>query len=88
MANHSSAKKRIRRNQKRFHINHSRLNRIKTIVKKVDAAIDSKDVDAANKAFKEAMPEIMKGKTRGIFHPNTASRKISRLNARIKSISV
>lgn len=87
MAHHASAKKRIRRNARRFEINHARMGRIRTTVKKVETAIAAGDQAAAKDAFKEAMPELMRGRTKGILHANTVSRKISRLNARIKAMS-
>lgn len=87
MAHHASAKKRIRRNARRFEINHARIGRIRTSVKKVEAAIESGDHAAAVEAFKSAMPELMRGRSKGILHPNTVSRKVSRLNARIKALA-
>ncbi len=87
MAHHASAKKRIRRNAHRFEINHSRISRIRTRVKQVEVAIASGDKAAAQDAFNKAMPELMRGKTKGLLHANTVSRKISRLNARIKALS-
>ncbi|MBK1664986.1 30S ribosomal protein S20 [Rhodospirillum rubrum] len=86
MANHKSAKKRILRNASRYEINHARIGRIRTFVKKVEAAIASGDKDAAKAAFQAAMPEVQRGVTKGVLHQNTASRKISRLSARIKAI--
>ncbi|MCF8479454.1 MAG: 30S ribosomal protein S20 [Rhodospirillum sp.] len=86
MAHHKSAKKRIRRNANRYEINHARISRIRTFVKKVEAAIGVGDKDAAQAAFKVAMPEVQRGVTKGVLHKNTASRKISRLSARIKAI--
>ncbi|WP_413204377.1 30S ribosomal protein S20 [Rhodospirillum sp. A1_3_36] len=86
MAHHKSAKKRIRRNANRYEINHARISRIRTFVKKVEAAIGAGDKDAAQAAFKVAMPEMQRGVTKGVVHKNTASRKISRLSARIKAI--
>ncbi|ABC24596.1 30S ribosomal protein S20 [Rhodospirillum rubrum] len=86
MANHKSAKKRILRNASRSEINHARIGRIRTFVKKVEAAIASGDKDAAKAAFQIAMPEVQRGVTKGVLHQNTASRKISRLSARIKAI--
>ena len=56
MANHESAKKRIRRNSRRAKINHSRLGRIRTIIKKVELALQSKDYARASEAYKMAMP--------------------------------
>jgi small subunit ribosomal protein S20 len=86
MAHHKSAKKRIRRNASRYEINHARIARIRTFVKKVEAAIGTGDKDAAQAAFQVAMPELQRGVTKGVLHRNTASRKISRLSARIKAI--
>ena len=88
MAHHASAKNRIRRNAHRFEINHARIGRISTYVKQVETAIQSGDKSAAQEAFKKAMPELMRGKSKGLLHANTVSRKISRLNARIKALSV
>tara|TARA_B100000242_G_scaffold165347_1_gene118130 strand:- start:1040 stop:1306 length:267 start_codon:yes stop_codon:yes gene_type:complete len=87
MANTPSAKKRIRNTLRKTDINKSRRSRIKTFVKKVEDAIETKDAKSAMDSLKAAQPEIMRGVTKGIFHKNTASRKISRLSSRIKSIS-
>ena len=84
MANHKSAKKRIRRNQARAEINKSRISRIRTFVKKVESAIGTGDAPAAKHALKEAQPEIMRGVSKGVLHKNTASRKMSRLAAGVK----
>ena len=88
MANHKSAKKRIRRNQARAEINKSRTSRIRTFIKKVETAIGIGDAPAAKLALKEAQPEIMRGVSKGVLHKNTASRKMSRLAASVKKISV
>jgi len=87
MANHISAKKRIRRNARRAVINGARMSRIRTFVKKVEAAIDSGDAEGARTALRIAQPEIQRGVTRGVLHRNTASRKISRLAARVKAVA-
>ena len=87
MANHKSAKKRIIRNAKRAEINGARMSRIRTFIKKVETAITSGDKDAAQQALRDAQPEIMRGVTRGVLHKNTASRKMSRLAARVKAVS-
>jgi small subunit ribosomal protein S20 len=87
MANTTSAKKRIRNTLRKTDINKSRKSRIKTFVKKVEDAIESKDAKSAIDSLKAAQPEIMRGVTKGIFHKNTASRKISRLSSRVKAIS-
>ncbi len=86
MAHHKSAKKRIRRNGRRTDINGARRSRVRTHLKSVEAAIAGGDKDAANAALKAAQPEIQRGVNRGILHQNTASRTISRMNARIKAL--
>jgi len=86
MANIRSAKKRIRQTARKTTVNRNRMSRLRTFVKKVETAIASGDKDAANTALKEAQPEIMRGVTKGVLHRNTASRKVARLNARIKSL--
>lgn len=87
MAQHLSAKTRIRRNERRRVINHARISRIRTFVKKVETAIASGDKEAAQAAFKSAQPEMQRGVTKGVLHKNTVARKLSRLSARIKAIS-
>jgi len=88
MAHHASAKKRIRRNERRSHINHSRIVRIRSAVRLVEEAIATGNHAEATEAFKRAVPEMMRGRTRGVLHANTVSRKISRLNNRIKALAV
>jgi len=87
MANTPSAKKRIRNTLRKTDINKSRRSRIKTFVRTVEDALESKDAKAAMESLKAAQPEIMRAVTKGIFHKNTASRKLSRLSSRIKAIS-
>ena len=86
MANHKSSKKRILRNNKRNEINSNRISRIRTYIKKVETEISSENKDKANEAFKLAMPEIQRGVSKGLLHKNTASRKLSRLSNKNKTI--
>jgi small subunit ribosomal protein S20 len=86
MANIRSAKKRIRQTARKTVVNRNRMSRVRTFVKKVETAIAAGDKDAASAALKEAQPEIMRGVTKGVLHRNTASRKVSRLNARIRAL--
>ncbi len=86
MANTSSAKKRVRRDERKTATNISRRSRIRTFIKKVETAIETGDKDAANDALKAAQPELMRGVTRGVVNKNAVSRKISRLSRRIKAI--
>ena len=84
MANSPQAKKRARQNEKRFAVNKARRSRIRTYLRKVEEAIESGDKDAATTALRAAQPELMRGVTKGVYHKNTASRKMSRLSARVK----
>ncbi|UWR33515.1 30S ribosomal protein S20 [Sulfitobacter sp. W027] len=84
MANTTQSAKRARQNEKRFAINKARRSRIRTYLRKVEEAIASGDKEAATAALKAAQPELMRGVTKGVFHKNTASRKMSRLAARVK----
>ena len=84
MANSPQAKKRVRQIARRTAVNKSRRSRIRTFLRKVEEAIASGDQAAAREALRAAQPEIMRGATKGVLHQNTASRKISRLNHRIK----
>jgi small subunit ribosomal protein S20 len=86
MANHKSAKKRIRQTARRTEVNTARMSRIRTFVKKVETAIKAGDKTAAAAALKEAQPEMARGVTKGVLHKNTVSRKISRLAKSVKSL--
>ena len=88
MANTPSAKKRVRQLARKTDVNKARRSRIKTFVKKVEESITAGESENAKNAFKLAQPEIQRGVTKGIFHKNTASRKISRLLKRVRAITV
>ncbi len=87
MANIKSAKKRILVNQKKAARNKSIKSRVKTAVKKVDAAIAAKDVEAARAALLAATSELDKACTKGVYHKNTVSRKISRMNLAVNKLA-
>jgi small subunit ribosomal protein S20 len=86
MANHASAKKRIRRNARSAKVNSDRRGRIRSFVKKVELAIASGDAKEAEGALKAAQPEMQRGVSKGILEKNTVARKISRLSAGIKAL--
>jgi len=86
MANTQSAKKRLRQTERRTAVNRNRRSRIRTYIRKVEEAIGSGDKDAAAAALRSAQPEIMRGVTKGVFHRNTAARKISRLARRVNGL--
>jgi len=87
MANTPQAKKRARQNEARFQVNKARRSRIRTYLRKAEEAIASGDKDAAAAAVRALQPELMRGVTKGVFHKNTAARKMSRLSARVKAIA-
>lgn len=86
MANHASAKKRIRRNAAHAVINNARRSRIRTFLKKVESAIASGSAEDANKALQSAQPELYRGVAKGLVNKNAAARKMSRLSARIRAL--
>lgn len=88
MANTESAKKRVRVTERRTAVNRARVSRIRTFIKKVETALDAGDAAAAKAAFAAAEPEIARGVSKGVMPKNTASRKISRLSARVKALGV
>ena len=86
MANTIQSKKRARQDEKRQAVNKARRSRIRTCLRKVEEAIASGDKDAASTALRAAQPELMRGVTKGVFHKNTAARKMSRLASRVKAL--
>ena len=87
MANTPGSKKRVRKTIRRTEINKTRRSRIRTYLRKVEEAIDSGDKDRAAEALRAAQPELMRGVTKGVYHKNTASRKMSRLSSRVKALA-
>ncbi|HEV2604806.1 MAG TPA: 30S ribosomal protein S20 [Microvirga sp.] len=87
MANTVSAKKMTRKIAKRTVINRSRRSRMRTFLRKVEEAIATGNQSDATAALRAAEPEIMRAAQKGIVHKNTASRKVSRLASRIKTLS-
>jgi small subunit ribosomal protein S20 len=87
MANTQSAKKMVRKIARRTAVNKGRRSRVRTFVKKVELAIASGDQAAAKTALVQAESEMMRAVSKGVVHKNTGSRKVSRLAARVKSMS-
>jgi len=87
MANTSSAKKATRKIARRTEVNKARRSRVRSFVRKVEEALASGDKTAATAAFAVAQPELMRAATKGILHKNTASRKVSRLAQRLKTLN-
>jgi small subunit ribosomal protein S20 len=87
MANTKSAKKATRKIERRTEVNKSRRSRMRTQVRQVEAAIEAGDKSAAEEAFKQAEPLLMRTSQQGIVHKRAAARKVSRLAARVKAMS-
>jgi small subunit ribosomal protein S20 len=87
MANTKSAQKAARKMVRRTEINKSRKTRLKGEVRKVEEAIAAGDQAAARSALKAAQPVLIRTAQKGVIHKRTASRKVSRLAARVKAMS-
>jgi small subunit ribosomal protein S20 len=88
MANTASARKRIRQTARRTERNRARKSRVRTFIRKVEAAIAGGDKEAAVTALRLAEPEMQRAAGKGVLPKNTASRQISRLSARIKALAL
>lgn len=86
MANTRSAKKAVRKTARRTEINKARRTRMRTEVRKVEEAIASGQKDAALKALAAAEPILARTAQKGVIHKNAASRKVSRLAARVRAM--
>ncbi|MDZ7783724.1 MAG: 30S ribosomal protein S20 [Halioglobus sp.] len=87
MANSPQARKRARQTEKRRTHNASLRSLVRTVIKKVNAAIRAGDATAARAAYDSAVPVIDRMANKGIIHKNKAARHKSRLNAQIKALA-
>jgi len=87
VANHKSAEKRNRQSQVRRLRNKSNKSRMKTAIRKIDAAVATGSADDAKEALRQAIPVIAKTASKGTIHNKTASRKISRLTRRVNGMT-
>ena len=87
LANIKSAKKRILVSEKRAARNKAIRSKVKTAIKKVDAAIAANDKEAAQAALTAAVSELDKATKKGIYHKNTCARKVSRLTIAVNKDS-
>ncbi len=86
MANIKSAKKRVLVIQTKTERNKAARSRVKTFIKKVNAAVEGGDKAAAEEALRAAVSEISKAESKGVYHANTASRKIGRLSKAVAAM--
>lgn len=87
MANHAQTKKRIRQTEAKAEANRVVRSRMRTYVKAAEKAIETGDKDQIKATFTEAMSQLHRAVTKGIVKKSTASRKVSRLAARIKALN-
>lgn len=86
MANTSSAKKAVRKMARKTEVNKARRSLVRGKIRKVEDAVAANDKDAAQAAFKAVESAMMRAVTKGVYHKNTGSRKISRLSRRVKAL--
>jgi len=87
MANHKSAKKRIKQTIKKTERNRFYKTRIKNLTKAVKEAVEAGEVEKAQEAFKAANKKLHHFVSKGILKKNTAARKVSRLNKLVKELA-
>ena len=87
LANIKSAKKRILVNETKAARNKAIKSKVKTYVKKVETAVAKKDAETAKAALKDAIVEINKAGSKGVYHKNNCARKVSRLTKAVNSIA-
>ncbi len=86
MAHHKSAIKRIKQNEKRNARNRHQKSTLKTYIKRVREAVESKDKEAAVAALQAAIPVIDKTATKGVIHKANAARNVSRLTKLVNTL--
>ena len=86
MATHDSAIKRARQNEKRRQRNLHVKTTVKSSIKRVRMAVDEKNLEAAQKALQEAIPLIMRARSKGVYHRKNSARKISRLAQQVNTL--
>ena len=87
LANIKSAKKRVLVNRKKAERNKSIKSAVKTSIRKVEAAIEAKDKETASAALLNAISTIDKAASKGVYHKNTAARKVSRLSKAVNTLA-
>lgn len=87
MANIKSAKKRVLIAKTRTERNKAIKSEVKTYVKKVNAAIEAGDKEAAKQALVEAEVKMTKAGSKGVYHKNTVSRKVGRLSKAVDQMA-
>ena len=87
MANTSSAKKANRRNTRRTAVNKARRSLVRSSWRKVEEALAAGDARIATEALRVAEAATMRAVSKGVFHKNMGSRKVSRLSHRLAALA-
>ena len=87
MANTPGAKKAVRKIARRTEVNTARRSRVRTFLRKFEEALAAGDPKVARESFVQAESELMRAVSKGVVHKNTASRKVSRLAARLNNLA-
>ncbi len=87
MANHKSAIKRVRQNLKRNERNRQARSRMRTLIKKVERAVSSKNAEEAQNHLPDALRILDKSASKGLIHKNQAARKKSRLSRKVNGLA-
>jgi len=87
VANSPQAKKRARQAEKRRTLKTGQRSMVRTVIKKVVAAVEAGDVEKAQAAYNTAVPVIDRMADKGILHKNKAARHKSRLNSHVKALT-
>ncbi|MBA5723696.1 30S ribosomal protein S20 [Candidatus Liberibacter sp.] len=88
MANTESSKKMVRKIARRTLINKSRRSSVRSFTRRANEAISSGNVEEATEAFRVAQSLMQRAKSKGVYHKNTVSRKVSRLSKHLKNMAV
>jgi small subunit ribosomal protein S20 len=78
-----SAVKRARQSEERRLKNSHVKSTMKTYIKKIVSVMETKDTEHVDEAFKKAVSVINSAASKGVIHPNNASRKVSRLSKKV-----
>jgi len=87
VSNHASALKRARQDQKKRLQHRTQKSTMRTVIKKVLAAVEAGDKETASAALRQATSLLDRAGRKHQIHPSQAARRVSRLNARVKAIS-
>ena len=87
MANHKSALKRVRQNEKRKEINRSNRSKLRTSIKKLRVAVAGQDKTVSSELLLSSVSLIDKAVNKGIIHRNTAARHKSRLTKHVNALA-